>query len=473
VLAAVLLGLASPFPFGDATVYASVPSPPEKLLESRGPHPVCSLDSLQGARRDLCLLHQHLALEPLPSKKLKRVAKAVLSTLNSEAKTRLHARLLAVKAWRSETCLADAGSAHFAEAESQMIVGRYRQALLAYERAIRLAPRQRSAALVPELLELIRRPYAQVAASKRGATTVFATGEHRTVDLVPPILRRAAVRLARAAGVADAAIEPAPRALAERPRAPRAETRLNVDRGALLVWEPGARGPLRLRAEAAQHRLRLGLKPNHPEVHQAARLVGALGIDALREELTFLSNVDDPLVQTSATVGLLGLAHPDDQAMLIKWLKAYDGRVTPALNAALARFGAAARGRLRVYGAGSLPPAVLAPLLSRSQQFELRGWYESLIGHADLRVRILAQAALRATKPDDRFTRRLRNDPAPSARCAARNLIALKPQVRAATPVRKTVVPTDAPSDDDEAPDLVPDGEGSIEIPADAVFEEE
>jgi hypothetical protein len=472
VLAALLFILAAPFPFGDVKTFEGMPSPPEVLLDSRGPHPVCALKGLDTERQNLCTLHRHLTVKSLPPKSLKKVAKAVLGTLAPEAKTRLHARLLGVKAWRSETCLADAGSSHFAEAESQMIVGRYREALLAYERAVRLAPRKRAAILVLEILALVRRPYAQVANNKAKQTSVFATGEHRSVDLIPPTLRRAAQRLARAAGQPQLDLEPAQRLLAKRLPAPSSETRLTTDSGALLVWEAGARAPLRLRAEAAQHRLRGVLKPGHPEVHQAARLVGLLQIDALRSELTFLANINDPAVQTSATVGLLGLAHPDDQAMLIKWLNDYDGPITAPLTKALAQFGAAARGKLRVYGAGTLRPGLLAPLLTRSQQFELRGWYQSLISHADLRVRILAQAALRATKPDDAFTRRLRKDPDPIAHCAARNLIALKPQVVRAMPVRKPAAAASKPATNDDGPDLVPDGAGSIVVPVDAVFEE-
>lgn len=441
---------------------------PATVLDQPVVSPLCAEN--KAALKPFCQLHGHLLVEPLSPKKLKALLQKVGPELSHGQLLRLRARLLAVKAFRSRTCLRVAGSSRLARQEGRLIVRRFIQAMLAYDEAIRSVPRGEGARLLPELAQIVRRPYELVA---RGLGQVPGLAANSQLDLIPPRLLAALQRLGT---VADKNLAPELTArlrieVETKEVEPSPELSWQGDK--LIIHRSGDLRPQRLEGEQAVQELTQYLEsPENPWAPEAARLTGILGLEALKERLVFLADLEDQSRSRPAMLGLMAMGRIKDQDRILTWAEQQEEPLPDDVQLALGFFGERIRGGLQRYRASRLRADLLAAILSRSAHRELRGFYDSLLGHEDPSVRILAHAALRELQPLAWVTQRLMKDDNALARCAARNLVDLfplpSPSARPATSGEAGGASATTAPAGDAGPELVTEPEGSVQIPEDA-----
>ena len=340
------------------------------------------------------------------------------------------------------------------------------QAMLAYDEAIRAAPRAQGAQLLPELAQVVRRPYELVA---EGLGSVPGLNKETRLDLIPPRLLEALGNLGVVTGrplsegltgrlqvsVQGSAVEPQPE--------------LSWIDDKLIVQKAGDLRPQKLDGDLAAEVLSSYLEArDNPWAGPAARLAGILGLTSLRERLIFLADLKDDPLHEAALLGLTALGHPEDQARVLSWIQTQPAPASKQLVIALGFFGQRIRGQLQRYQVSRLRPDLLAAVLSRSAVWELRGFYEARLEHDDVNVRILAHAASRELQPQAWITQRLLKDEHEMAQCAARNLVDLFPLPEASSSARATST-TQAPTPPSDAgPELIQEPEGNVAIPDDA-----
>ena len=442
------------------------PAPDRLALLFDYPQPSAICETPSPKAKPFCAIHEHLVRKPLPTKRLKRVLDQVSGELSRSETLRLRARLLALKAFRSQACLRLAGSQRLAKDEGKLIVRRFMQALLAYDEAIRAVPRQQGVRLLPELAQVVRRPYELVA---EGLGSVPGLDQETRLDLIPPRLLEGLKNLGVITGrplpeeltrrlqvsVQQQAIEPVPE--------------LAYQDGKLMVQNPGDIRPQRLDGDQAAEVLSSYLEqPNNPWAPAAARLAGMLALNTLRERLIFLATLDDEKMKHPAMLGLTALGHPEDQKRVLEWIQTQPNPATKELTVALGFFGERIRGQLQRYQANKLRGDLLTAILSRSAVWELRGFYEGNLAHEDVNVRILAHAASRELNPQPWLTQRLLRDNHEMARCAARNLVDLFPTPTIVAQPTPSPPPTGEQESGDAGPELIQESAGNIVIPEDA-----
>lgn len=437
---------------------------PAQLFDSPKTSALCETPAKD--LKPFCEVHGHLVQAPLPTKTLKRALDRVRGQLSRSEALRLRARLLALKAFRSRACLRVAGSHRLARDEGRLIVRRFMQAMLAYDEAIRAVPRQQGVRLLPELAQVVRRPYELVA---EGLGSVPGLNQETRLDLIPPRLLEALGNLGVVTG------RPLPDRLTNRlqisvqGKAVEPEPELSWVDGKLVVQKPGDLRPQKLDGELAAEVLSGYLEGrDNPWAGTAARLAGILGLTSLRERLIFLADLKDDPLREPALLGLTALGHPEDQARVLSWIQTQPAPASKPLVVALGFFGQRIRGQLQRYQASRLRADLLAAVLSRSAVWELKGFYEGRLEHEDVNVRILAHAATRELQPQAWLTQRLLKDEHEMARCAGRNLVDLFPLPEASTSARPAATAQNTTSPSDAGPELIQEPEGNVAIPEDA-----
>jgi len=456
---------ASSFLLPEGAPYTEAPTPEALILFRRGPHPICAKPAAKSPLADACTLYLHLTQAPLSRKRLQSLARRVVNSLSGAQQSLLRARLMAIKARRTVPCLQRSGVGLFAKAESRMILARQRDALQAYMLAMRGMDRMDARAILPEVAALVRQPYEYLAEQTPPEISADYAG---TLDLLPTRLSASLRLLARSVGqkLPDQTTAPIQILTKRRPNAER--ERLWLEGEELMVRSPGSLEPLRLRGDEALEALESRLKSDHPDVLQAARLAGVLGFTKLRSKLTFISGLDDPAVSRAGWTGRLGLAAPDDHDALVKWLIKGKPQVDPSLETALRRFSDLAGDRIRKVLPSQWPVPILKALVRHSNRFDQRVWYTALLEHKDPRIKVLAHAAMRKTKPEDWLTARLNR----IDRCSADHLRLLMPERKAVVRSRPTssnskLAPSGAKQVIEELPEdeEIDDSAGSVEIP--------
>jgi len=238
----------------------------------------------------------------------------------------------------------------------------------------------------------------------------------------------------------------------------------------LLVRSPGSLEALRLRGDDALEALKIRLKNDHPSVVTAAIIAGAMGFAQLRQQLVFLSQLDDPKLKRAGWIGRLGLAAAEDHDALVKWLISARPELSIELERALRRFSDLAGNRIRKVLPSRWPVPILRAMVAHSQRFDQRVWYTALLEHKDITIKILAHAAMRKTKPEDWLTSKLRRHDA----CSSEHLRLLMPERKhshKASRTSKTSSPkisnpaTSEPLEGLAEGEEIDDSAGSVEIP--------
>ena len=412
---------ASSFLLPDGAPYLEAPDPPALITFVRGPHPVCATAKIRSPLADACALHAHLSEAPMTTKRLQSTARRVLKTLSGPKQSLLRARLLATKAQRTSPCLQQAGSKLFASLESQMILGRQREALQAYTDALRGMNRSEAASILNELVFLVRRPYELLA---RQLPPQIAADYSGNINLLPGRLVGSLRLLARSVGHTLPEQATTPIHLKAKRQASEERATLWLEDDELLVRSPGSLEALRLRGDEAVEALKERLKSDHPSVVNAAAIAGAMGFSQLRQPLVFLSQLDDPKLREAGWIGRLGLADAQDHDALVKWLLSARPPMSDELRRALRRFSELAGNRIRKVLPSQWPVPILRAMIANAQRFDQRVWYTALLEHQDTTIKILAHAAMRKTKPEDWLTSKLRRHDA----CSAEHLRLLMPE---------------------------------------------
>ena len=351
--------------------------------------------------------------------------------------------------------------------ESQMILGRQREALQAYTDALRSMNRAEAASILNEIVILVRRPY-EVLAKQLPAQ--IAADYDGNINLLPGRLVSSLRLLARSVGhtLPDQATTPI--FLQAKRRATEDRATLWLEGEELMVRSPGSLEALRLRGDEALEALKSRLKTDHPSVITAAEIAGAMGFTQLRQELVFLSQLEDPKLKRAGWIGRLGLAVAEDHDALVKWLISARPELSMELERALRRFSDLAGNRVRKVLPSQWPVPILKAMVAHSQRFDQRVWYTALLEHKDTTIKILAHAAMRKTKPEDWLTSKLRRHDA----CSAEHLRLLMPErkhlhkaARAKTPnsSKASSPPPSEPLEGLAEGEEIDDSAGSVEIP--------
>ena len=448
--------------------FTEPPRPPALITFVRGPHPVCESIKSRSPVGDACALHAHLSVAPMNPKRLQSTARRVLKTLGGAQQSLLRARLLAIKAQRTKPCLQQAGSGLFAAMESQMILGRQREALQSYTDALRGMNRTDAAPILDEIAALVRRPYEVLAKQMPPQITADYEGE---INLLPGRIISSLRLLARSVGHTLPEQATRPIHLQAKRRANKERATLWLEGDELLIRSPGSLEPLRLRGDEAIEALRARLKTDHPSVVAAAKIAGVMGFSQLRQQLVFLSQLDDPLLSNAGWIGRLGLADAEDHDALVKWLLLARPGLDSDLIRALRRFSDLAGNRIRQILPSRWPVPILRAMIAHSQRFDQRVWYTALLEHKDTTIKVLAHAAMRKTKPEDWLTSKLRRHDA----CSADHLRLLMPErkaTRQATRTSQRNTNQASPSQAQDEPleglaegEEIDDSAGSVQIP--------
>ena len=437
--------------------YSEAPEPPALLLFSRGEHTVCQSAKPKSPLADACALHRHLTTKALPPKKLQPLARRVVASLSGHRQALLRARLLAIKAQRSQPCLSQAGSGLFATAESRMILQRQRDALRAYIRALKSMQKDAAAALLGELISLLRLPYERLKATL--PASIEADFEGR-IEILPPLLISNLKRLARSLGqtLPKAALE----LISIETRRPSSTQRGRLWRedDELMLRSPGSLEPLRLKGGSAMQALEQRLRADDSDVATAAFLTGSFGFSQLFSRLVFLSELDEPELSRAGWIGRVALANAGDHEAVSKWLLKAKPSMDQNLNMALRRYSALAGKRIARILPSQWPLPILKAMISHSGRFDQRQWYSALLTHKDDTIKVLAHAAMRKTKPEAWLTAKLDKINA----CAADHLRLLMPVARPRKAATKAV---EKPAQRDvlPEPEEVDDSAGSVVVP--------
>ncbi len=458
---------ASSFLLPDGPPFVQAPSPAALIAFVRGPHPVCKAAKSRSPVADACALHAHLSDAPMEPKRLQSTARRVLTTLSGARQSLLRARLLALKAQRTLPCLQRAGSGLFASMESQMILGRQREALQAYSDALRGMNRAAAAPILGEIVTLVRRPYELLEKQLPPQISADYDGQ---INLLPGRLVSSLRLLARSVGHTLPEQATTPIYLQAKRRATEDRATLWLEGEELMVRSPGSLEALRLRGDEAQEALKVRLKNDHPSVVTAAVVAGLMGFTQLRQPLVFLSQLEDPKLKRAGWIGRLGLADAEDHEALVKWLLRARPDMSPELERALRRFSNLAGNRIRKVLPSQWPVPILKAMVARSQRFDQRIWYTALLEHKDRTIKILAHASMRKTKPEDWLTRKLRRYDA----CSAEHLRLLMPERKHHHTTSRVIKPNKAktsnpkPSEPLEGlaeGEEIDDSAGSVQIP--------
>jgi hypothetical protein len=338
-----------------------------------------------------------------------------------------------------------------------MILGRQRDALRAYIRALKSMEKDAAGALLGELISLLRLPYERL---KSGLPEGIEADFEGRIELLPPRLIGNLKRLARSLGqtLPIAALEPI--SVETQRRSSTQGARLWREGEELMLRSPGSLEPLRLKGGSAAQALEQRLRADAPDVAVAAFLAGSFGFSQLFSRLVFLSELDEPELSRAGWVGRVALANASDHEAISKWLLKSKPSMDPRLNVALRRYSALAGKRIARILPSQWPLPILKAMISHSGRFDQRQWYSALLTHKDDTIKILAHAAMRKTKPEAWLTAKLDKIDT----CAADHLRLLMPAARlrkakskaAVKPLQRDTLPE---------PEEVDDSAGSIAVP--------
>ena len=251
-----------------------------------------------------------------------------------------------------------------------MILARQREALQAYTDALRSMNRADAASILNEIVTLVRRPYEVLA---KQLPPQIAADYDGNINLLPGRLVSSLRLLARSVGhtLPDQATTPI--VLQAKRRATEDRATLWLEGEELMVRSPGSLEALRLRGDEALEALKSRLKTDHPSVITAAEIAGAMGFTQLRQELVFLSQLEDPKLKRAGWIGRLGLAAAEDHDALVKWLISARPELSMELERALRRFSDLAGNRVRKVLPSQWPVPILKAMVAHSQRFDQRG----------------------------------------------------------------------------------------------------